>query len=480
MTIRKSAVSGVRWTAISSVCISVLQYMQVIVLARLLVPQDFGIMAMIMVVLGFAQAYADMGISKAIIHRQDTTRLQLSSLYWLNIAAGILVTGMILAISPLVAQFYGEPRLEEFMPITALVFLITPVGQQFQTLLQKELRFRVLSFIEAGSTALGVIVAVSTAFAGAGVYALIWGQLSTALAKSVFLAGIGWREWRPAFRFNRGDLKGYIGFGLYQMGDSSVNYFNSQVDKLLIGRLLGSEVLGYYQLAWNLIIQPISKINPILTQVAFPIFAKIQLDNERLKRGYILLLRLLSFINFPLLIGMAAVAPLLVPLVFGERWLPSVPLVQVLALVAVSRAKGNPLGSLQLAKGRADMAFKWNAMLLLTQLPGVYLGARWGGAVGVAIALLILQALYSLFGYSFLLRNLLGPCLKEYLMSMLPALGCSALMAVTVSFIPQLMKAHSWPILIIQVLSGGLLYLALNLAFQRRQMQEMKSLVIGR
>src|SRR5574341_2298515 len=140
MSLRRKAALGVKWTGAGTVITTGLRVLQLVVLARLLGPSDFGLMAMITVVIGFAQGFADMGVSNAIIHRQDNTRSELSSLYWLNMLAGLTVFALVMASSPLVAKFYGEPRLASLIPWPALVFLVIPLGQQFQALRSEERR----------------------------------------------------------------------------------------------------------------------------------------------------------------------------------------------------------------------------------------------------------------------------------------------------------------------------------------------------
>jgi O-antigen/teichoic acid export membrane protein len=437
-------------------------------------------MAMIMVVIGFAQAYADMGVSNAIIHKQDTTAQQLSSLYWLNILCGAGVFVLVVVATPLIVSFYGEPRIGDLILWAALVFLITPMGQQSQIMLQKELQFSRLSMIESTATTIGVIVAILCALEGQGVFSLILGRLSQVISKTIMLVSIGWRRWRPRLHFSHRDLEGYLGFGLYQMGERSINYFNSNLDQLLIGSLVGAQALGYYSLAFNLVILPIAKINPILTRVAFPVFAKVQFDNERVKRGYLVMLRVLSLINFPLLMGLAVTAPIVVPIAFGKEWLPAVGLVQILALVALLRSTGNPVGSLLLAKGRADLGFKLNAVKLVTQIPGIYLGAHLGGAFGVAVMLLVLQVMYSAIGDCLMIRILLGPCLRDYLMSMVPAMALSAAMAVLIGFITTVVQQPSFPLLGGQVILGATVYSSLNFLFYRQQLQELTNIFLGR
>ncbi len=480
MTLRHQAISGVKWNGVATGVTAGLQFITLIVLARILAPADFGVMGMIMVVIGFAQAFADMGLSNAIIHRQDTSREQLSSLYWLNVLAGAVVFCVICAAAPLVVRFYHEPRLQNLLYLTALIFLITPLGQQFQILLQKELKFAGLAKTGIASASANSIVAVILACLGFGVYSLIWGQLAGAAAKVVLLFKIGGGDWKPRFHYSRHDIKGYASFGLYQMGERTINYFNANLDYLLIGSLLGAKALGYYTLAYNLIIRPTAMINPVITTVAFPVFAKMQSDQEGLKSGYMKVMQLLSFFNFPLMAGLAVVAPLAVPVIFGDQWLPSVLLIQILAVVGLLRSTGNPIGALVLAKGRADLGFKWNLSLLVVQVPALYVGAKLGGTTGVAIAFASVMAVYSIFNYLVLIRTLLGPCLSEYIMSMWPSLWISGAMMLAVFATGLLFQnAAQLTVLIMQIGCGVVVFGGLVLTSQRKIVSEARNIIHG-
>jgi lipopolysaccharide exporter len=478
MTLKRKAVSGVKWNGVSMGVMTTLQFVTLAVLARLLSPSDFGLMGMIMVIIGFAQAFADMGISNAIIHRQDATKDQLSSLYWLNIIAGVIVFCGVCACVPLIVRFYHEPRLTNLLYLTAVTFLITPFGQQFQILLEKELQFNDLAKIEIGASIVNSVMAVLLAFFGFGVYALIWALLATTSARVIMLSGVGWQKWRPGLRFSKRDLKGYLSFGIYQMGERAINYLNSNVDYLLLGSMVGANSLGYYTLANNLIIKLGSLINPAITKIAFPVFSRMQDETDRLKKSYLKLLRLLSTVNFPMMFGLAVVAPVAVPLLFGKQWQPSIILIQILTVVGVLRSTGNPVGSLLLSKGRADLGFKWNLALMASQIPGLYFGAKLGGAAGVAIAFAILMILYSILNYLILIRALIGPCIRDYIHSMWPSLWMSVAMVCAVAVIGfVLQNAPREVILTIQVLCGIAVYFGLMVYGGKALVLEMRDLV---
>ena len=385
VSLTQRAAHGVKWTATSMVVATALQFVQIAVLARLLSRADFGLMAMILVVLAFGQAYADMGLSNAIIWRQDATRKQLSSLYWVNVLAGLGVFVVVLALTPLIAAFYRQPRLEHYLPLAALVFLIVPFGQQFQVLLQKELRFRILAAIEISAAAVAATTAILGALAGLGVFALIAGQLASAGTRTVALATLGWRRWRPRLRLRLADLHGYRRFGLFQMGERSIDELTDNLDYLVIGRFLGSVALGLYSVAYQLVVLPFQKINPVLTRVAFPVFSLRQDDDEAMGRGYCRLSVTLVFIVFPLLVGLLVTAPVTVPVLFGSKWVGAVPLVQVLSLMAMVKTLGNPSGSVLMAKGRADLGFLINAVQVGVTLV-VFLAVVRFGTLAVAWA----------------------------------------------------------------------------------------------
>lgn len=476
VSIKKSIVSGVKWTTLSTSLVTGIQAFQLIVLARLLKPEDFGLMAMAMVVIGFCQAYADMGISAAIVYKQDVSESQLSSLYWLNVIAGIVIYSVILAVTPFVTIFFHEPRVGEVLPVIAISIIISSLGLQFHWLLEKGLQFDLLAKQEITSTVIAGMVAIPCAFMGQGVWSLVWGQLTASGVKTVLLLKVGLSKWPPRLHLRTNDLGEYLKFGMYQMAERSINYFNTKVDQLLIGNLLGAHELGYYNFAFQLVSEPVSRINPILTRVAFPVFARMQGEVLRLQQGYIKVVNLLSSTNAPLLIGLAAVAPLLVPAIFGSQWTPAVMLVQILALYSFVRSTGNPIGSLLLARGRADLGFRWNLGLFFITAPSVYLGARIGGPTGIALTLLLLQIFYSIIGYVLLVAPMVGNCVKPYARSILKPTILALIMGSWV-WLLSLSQFNSTPWLAFEIITGGCLYMILLWYFDRDLVIELKDIL---
>ena len=413
MSLKKSAIRGVKWTGLSTVISALIQILQVAILARFLSSSDFGLMAIVMVVIGFAQAFLDMGISNAIIHKQDVSHRQLSTLYWVNVLAGIVLYVIIYLLAPFIDSFYSESRLEGIVKITGIIFLISPYGQQFFILLEKELAFSTLAKISILNKLISLFVTSYFAFRGFGVYSLVYGVLVSTVFTTLQYIVIGIKNHKPSLIFELKEVKTFLRFGLYQMGERTINYFNYQFDTILIGKLLGVESLGLYTIAKELVMKPAIIINPVLNRVAFPTMAKIQDDIPKLKMVYLKMINFIASVNFPIYIAIMILAPELIEVLFGEKWSSAVPIVQILAIFAAVRSIGNPIGSLLLARGRADLGFWWNFGLFLYVPLSIFIYSHWG-LEGIAWGLVVNMFILQLPGYYILIKPLCEASFGEY------------------------------------------------------------------
>ncbi len=434
---------------------------------------------MMLVAMGFAQLFAEAGFGNAIIHFQDTTARQMSSLFWANLLVAGFVCVMFTVGAPLFVWLFEEARLQELTVLAALAVLVSSLGQLYQALLQKSLKFKELALSEVVAAAVGACVAIASAAMGQGVFALLYGYLSGAFVRTGGYILFGVRDWRPSLHFRVTDLRKYLRFCLYQIGERFINLLAQRTDQLIIGTILGAGALGYYSLAYNLVIFPVQRINPMVTRVAFPVFSRVQNEIEKLTKGFFTVQQILSRINFPILMGIAVTAPVFTPLLFGLQWAPSVVPIQVLAVVALIRSTGNPVGALLLARGRAGLAFYWNLMAVAIQLPAVYAGAQLGGVVGVCIALLVTQALFFLGNYLVLLRALLGPCLRIHIASLFPATLTTTIMAFIVFGVTQSFQEATYLALSIQIVSGVAVYALANWALYRQEWLDLLNLIRG-
>ncbi len=472
MSLRKEAISGVRWTSISSAILAFIGITQLSILTHFLSPTDYGLMAIVMAVIGFGRIFSDMGISNAIIHKQNTTHDQLSSLYWLNVGSGVLLFLIVSGLSSLVSGFYNQPELTELLVILSTTFIIIAFGNQFKILFQKELRFDLIAKIEITSAVGAFIVAVICAVSGGGVYAIVFGSLAAALVSTGLYMFYGMKVHRPSFTFNVPDIRFYLNFGLFQMGENTVNYLNSQFDVILIGKLLGVEELGIYSVAKSLSMRPAQIVNPIITRVAFPVMAKVKDDTERLRSIYLKIINYLSTVNFPIYIAISILAEPIVLILFGEKWAASIIILQILAIYGAVRSISNPIGSLQLAKGRADMGFYWNLGLFFLYPTAIYIGSNWG-LVGVAYAIVGLMFFLIIPGWYLLVQPLCGAGLGIYLVQIIKPMILSAI-AGGVAFATTAFTTNS----ILQILyvgvTGMIIYGFLLIKFNRSFVDDLK------
>lgn len=465
--LRRSAASSARWMTAATTTRVAAQLIQVAVLGRLLAPEDFGLMAMVMIVIVFGQAVGDAGISNAVIHYQDATRRELSSLFWLNIIAGFAVFALAWGTAPLIAALYSQPRLVGLVHLASVVFLVMPFGQLFQVLHEKELMFRRLSVVEMTAAVAGLGVAVGYALAGGGVYSLVWGVVVQAAVKALLLAAGGWARWRPGFEFAWSQCRRFIRFGLFQMADRVFNQVGAQVDRLLLGVLLGARSLGLYNVAHSLVLRPILLVNPIVTRVAFPVFARVQRRDEQLRSGFVQMIELIAAVMVPLYAILIVFAEPVIYVLPGGKFAEAIPLLRVLGFVGVVLALGNPMGSLVLAKGRPDVSFALNVLRIVLDVIAVSIAAR-SGAVAVAVAVLIVRAGVMLPLGFYVRWMLVRMRPMEYIGAVAPFFFSAVVMGASAQ---ALSRAVTWPSYEVELaaglVAGALVYAAVLALFYR-------------
>ncbi|MCX7161724.1 MAG: MOP flippase family protein [Rhodocyclales bacterium] len=411
--LRLQTFSAVRWTTTTAVMRVVVQIAQLAVLARLLSPDDYGLMAMVGVVLSFGGLFADMGVNAAYVQYQEISPEQRSSLFWFSILASTVLMLLTVACGPLLADLLGDERLTPLIALSASTFVLNALGQQLRMSAEKALDFRPVALLEICAAILGLAAAVLAAFQGWGVYALVAGGIVTPLAAAalswMFLA----RGWRPMRRLRLEDIRPFLGFGSAAVANNIVNQVSLTMDVILGGRMFSAAQLGLYSVPRNLTLQLQFMINPIITRVGFPLIAQVQSDVARVRNIYLQTLNMTASTNAPVYLGIAVFAPEIVAVVLGAGWDGAAGLLRVLALWGGVRSTGNPIGSLLFGMGRAGLALKWNLALSLIVLPAIWMGSL-DGPLGMARALLGMQLLFFIPAWHVLVRPLCGAGLLEY------------------------------------------------------------------
>jgi O-antigen/teichoic acid export membrane protein len=420
----KSVAHGATWIGISQVFTKGVRFIAMIILARLLLPDDFGVVAMAVIVTAAVQNLFDLGLNQAIIQRKEVTADHLSTSFWIMLALGIIFFIITVFVSPFVGKFFGNDRVGPVLVVSAISFIICPLGCIHGTLLKKRLDFLKLTVADAAGSLAYILVAVIMAFTGFGVWSIVFGGLAYELGY-VILRWVLLR-WHPSFSFSVSSLKDLWRFGLTVTGTRLLDFLNAQVDSLAIGRFLTAASLGYYNLGLRIVTTPSDNLWGIVTTVSFPAFSMIQGEDKRLRLGFLKSMRFATIIGLPLFIGMAIVGPELIKVVFGQQWIPAILPMQVISITAGFSMLGIGAASLILAKGRPDINLKFSLARLILLVPCLLLGVRLG-ALGVALGVLALTVVLTPIQQSLAMR-FIGLRMKEYLVALWPAIFGSAVM----------------------------------------------------
>jgi len=437
-TLKQDSIRGIRWTGSSQVITGALQFAQIAVLAHWLTPTDFGLMATILLALQFISTFADAGVSMGIIQAKELSDTQRSTLYWLHNGIAFIAAILLYVIAPWISTALAEPSLSFLLQISAVMIPITAMSTQFRVILHRNLDFKLVAIQEIVSMALYLVLSLGMALLGYGVWSLLVGYIiAHGLGHAwIFIAGI--RSWHPKAVFDITGLRSVLRFGFFHSGEKIILFLSTKADQLIVTSLLGIHALGIYNMALNLVIYPIQRINQAVSQVTFPLFARQQEDAQALRNGYMNVLKTVTLINAPLMAGIMVTAPLFIPLLIGPQWTESIMLTQVLAMYAYQRSTGAPSGSLLMAVGRTDMSFGWNIFALLVTLPVIYMGASAYGMSGLAWSFVSLHLFLGVVFYWKVIRPIIGPVGADYLMTLFKPLMYASMMGFLVRLLDRL------------------------------------------
>ena len=388
--LRTRVAGGVRWKLIGQASAQATSAGASIILAHLLTPHEFGLAGMAIVFIGFGQTFGDLALSAALVQRHELREEDRSTAFWTNVAAGSLLMLIGIGISPLVADFFGQPAVAPLFAGASVLFLLWSLSSTQNALLTREMNFRGLEIrvIVAGFSGAGA--AILLGLAGAGAWALVGQGLVQAAASLVLLWTFS--PWRPKFMYSRESLRNLGSYSSKTFGSQILGYFVNNVDNLLVGRVLGSVALGLYSVAYNTMFLPVSRISQPLQQVLFSAFSRIQHEPARLGEAWARGNEVISAVNVPAFLGMAVVAPDFVPVVLGQKWDPSVPVLQWLSLAGVGTTLQTLNWATCQAMGRPGVMLRYRMFSAPVTVLGFVIGLHWG-VVGVAASFAITRFL---------------------------------------------------------------------------------------
>lgn len=391
MGLFKTALNGAVWTTVSTAVRSVVSIFQVSILTRFLEKGDFGIVAIATLFIGFSSIFLDLGISIGILHKQEIKRSEYSSLFWLNIISGIIITLVLFLAAPIIASAYKEPELVRVIRFLSFSTLLASIGNQHRIVQQKKLRFKLISIIEIATAILTIIVAATLAINGYGVYSLVYSTLFNYAFLNIAFLIIGLSQDANIYlHFNFRETIPYLKIGGYQLGAQTLDYFSSEIDTIIISATLGKETLGVYSLCKRLVVALYAAITPIYSKVLIPLISSIQNEKERVITAFSNVIRTVSILNFPVFTVVAICSPAILYVLYGSQYLDASFVLAILALHYGYLSKGNPEGSLQVAFGRTDVGLYWTICRIIIYSMAIYIGCQFS-VEGIALSLLLVN-----------------------------------------------------------------------------------------
>lgn len=419
-----SILNNVKWAAFSQLARIGSQIASVTLLARLLSPSDYGLLAIAMIFTNFAMLFRDFGTGSALIQRETLTEGLKASVFWLNMALGGLICVTLIAASPLVARFYSAPTLVPVLCLLALSFPVSCSSIVHQSLLERASQFKRIAAVESVAVVLALIAAIGAALAGWGVYALVAQTLVAALVQGVMLWAMS--DWRPALRPRFDGLAEITKYSGNVSAFQFVNYFARNADSFIIGKVLGSAVLGLYSVAYRLMLFPVQNMSHVVARAVFPLMTQAhqQGGKQQLNDVYLRSLSVIAFGTAPVMAALWFFRDPTVAVVFGHKWDGAQLLLAWLAPTGFIQSVLSTSGSAFLATGHAGLMLRYGVIGSVLQVAAFAFGIQFG-VVGLAQAYLVATALNLLFTMWAVLR-----LLESGLPQLLRAIGYQILAAV--------------------------------------------------
>jgi O-antigen/teichoic acid export membrane protein len=460
-SLKAQAIRGVIWGFLDRLGQRGISFVIMIILARLLVPAQFGLVGMLAIFMEVAGAFVDSGFSAALIQKKEVTDVDICSAFYVNVLIGLTAMGLLCVGAPWVAAFYRQPILTPLMRVLSLNLVINSLACVHFALLCRRIDFKTQLKIGLAATSLSGAIGIVMAFQGFGVWSLVTQYLTVTFLRAAFL----WIAiaWRPRLMFSLASVREMFGFGSRLLASGLLNTFFEDLYLVIIGRLFSAMYLGLYNSARRIQTLATTNTTTVVTHVAFPVFSRMQDDPVRLKRSLRKAMTLLALIHFPVMAGLALVAQPLVNVLLSPKWAASAPWLQLLCLVGATYPHQALLLNLLKAKGRSDLFFKLEVLKKILTVIAIAVTYRWG-VVGLLWGQIVLSAL----GYyinSYYVIRLVHYSLKEQLADLAPYAGVSALMGLGVYLMRLVPLPGETSRLLAETLLGIVLYAVLSYVF---------------
>ncbi|MCC9138820.1 lipopolysaccharide biosynthesis protein [Pontibacter silvestris] len=371
----------------------VMNIAQSTIMARLLVPEDYGLIAMVASITGFITLFKDLGLSSAVIQKEKLTQSEVSSVFWVNVLISLGIALFVALLAPGIVYFYEEDRLLLITLVFALNIFIMGLSLQHNALMKRQMRFKSLALIQLTAVGTNVIAGIILAWLGFGYWALV----IQGLIFSVLQTGALWLlcDWRPDLAFKKANVGSFLKFGAGVTGFDVVNHFSRNMDNVFIGKFVSTVALGLYSKAYQLLMLPITQLRNPLNSVAIPALSSLQNDGAKFRNFYSRYLFILAFFSMPIVVYLGVFAEELIIMVLGEQWKEAGYLFQLLAIAAFIQPVASTPGIILITTGSVKRYFNIGLVNAICMVSGFAIGVFTGGVSGVAIAQAVV--VYTLF-----------------------------------------------------------------------------------
>ncbi len=425
----RAMASGITWTLAARFGRRAVTVVGLVVLARVLMPEDFGLVALAASFTVYFETIDDLGTGTALIYWPSEEDDVAQITFVLNIVLGVVWLALIFACAPYVARFFRSPGAEPVLRALAWSFPIRALGNTHEALSYRQMRFRARMLPEVGLAVAKAIVSVGLALAGFGVWSLVWGQLAGLAAWAATLWVVV--PWRPRLRFPFALAPRVLGYSRSIVAVNVTSAVVQQADVVVVGRMFAAATLGFYQMAYKIPEMTILLLNNVASKVLFPSFSRLQADPDSLRRRYLQALRYVALLALPAVVGMVILAAPGVVTAFGERWSPSVPLLRALAAYAGLRALGHHSGDVLKATGRPGVLAAFTVLEAALVFPALFLAARFD-VLRVAVAMILVAAPASLLSTVYVCRSLQAG-VRDVLVQLVPGLVAAGVLALALA-----------------------------------------------
>lgn len=467
-SLKKQTVSGIIWTGVQQFSTMGISFLSNIVLARLLSPDDYGCIGILAIFIVVATLFVNGGFAAALVQKKNPTNEDYCTVFYWNIAVSAILYGILYFSAPLIAQFYKIAMLSDVLRVQGIILFINALSIVQQNILRKELKFKKLSYIQLTSVIISVAIAISLAYNGFGVWALVIQQLALGIITTIIL----WMtaKWHPALCFSTKSFKELFSYGAYMLMSDILNGICDNIQGLIIGRRYSVTDMGYYSQAKRLETVPTQSISNAVSQVIFPVFSKIQDDKDKLYTATRKGLRSMNFFNIPLMMLLITIADSLLVLLYSEKWIESIPYFRILCVAGLVNCMQSINYQLVCAVGKSKVMFRWNMVKricgLLFILGGMYwgiFGMMWG---------MVLSFYFTYIVNAMLASSYSGYTLCKQVVDAVPVLAISIVASLVTYYMQYLVDAGYAVIIIIQILVFAIVYFGLAKLFRFAEVEE--------